>query len=96
MDATVGGKALASPPAGAVVAKLTVFTNPIRYVRDTAAVTAAMGHYATDKDRILLIGREEITGFRAIREGGSDAVVIVSYYEGTYDASDIALLAAGL
>jgi hypothetical protein len=79
-----------------VVAKLTVFAQPIRYTRDTTTPTATLGHYATDKGRILLIGQEEIRGFRAIREGGADATVVYSFYEGTYGPDDIALLAAGL
>lgn len=79
-----------------VVAKLTVFAQPIRYTRDATTPTATLGHYATDKDRLLLVGQDEIRGFKAIREGGADAAVVYSFYEGAYGPDDIALLAAGL
>lgn len=94
---TVGAAAvaLASPPARAVAAKITVHAQPIRYTRDTTTPTAALGHYATNTNRLLLIGQEEIRGFKAIREGATDATLTVSYYEGTYGPDDIALLAAG-
>lgn len=98
VDNTAGGVPLATSAAkdAATFAVLTVHSQPIRYVKDAAVVTTAMGHYATDKDVIVLRDQQQIDNFRAIREGGTNATVSVSYFEGTPDEVDLAMLAAGL
>jgi hypothetical protein len=78
---------LSSPPRGANMAILTVHSHPIRFLVDGTTPTTSLGHYAADKYEIVL-KRTEISNFKAIREGGTDATITVSYFSGSPDPDD--------
>lgn len=64
----------------AVIAIVTVETNPARFRVDGLNPTSSVGHAVTDKDQIEVCGTEAIRAFRAIRSGASDSTFRVTYY----------------
>ena len=67
------------PPDGAIGAAITVEDAAIRFWRNGVDPTATDGHKISAGGEFLLQSAEEIAGFRAIREGDTDAVIQVSY-----------------
>lgn len=66
----------------AVSAFISVESQPIRWTVDgTAPVATTTGHKATDTDTITLNGIDAITKFRAIRDGGTNATIHVTYFK---------------
>ena len=68
-------------PASATRAIVVVKSQPLRFWVDGSTPTTVAGMYAND-DYIIYLYKSEITKFRAIREGGTDAVANVTFYEG--------------
>lgn len=67
-----------TPPA--VGAHITVDTAPIRWRDDGGDPSSSVGHFATPtQPPIILDTPARLAGFRAIRQGASDAKVRVSY-----------------
>jgi|CXWL01.1.fsa_nt_gi hypothetical protein len=83
VDSTAGGVALT---AATIIpfnrAVLTVETAAIRYTVDGTAPTTAVGHLAQPGDVIKLAGNDELTRFRAIRQGGVSGTIMASYGTG--------------
>jgi len=79
IDDTAGGKTLTVPTA-ARAALITVYGAPIRFWTDGTAPTNATGHRADVYDQIELPNRKELVNFKAIREGGTNATLEVTYY----------------
>jgi hypothetical protein len=70
----------ASVPA-AKSAKISVETNPIRYTLDgSVPLAGSIGHPVAAGAEIVLRSEEEIRAFQAIRTGGSDAFLEVTYF----------------
>jgi hypothetical protein len=58
-------------------------TNGFRYTFDgTAPEASTTGHLAAGSSSFTIIGFNAIQNFKAIREGGSDAVIHVTYFAG--------------
>ncbi|HEX6038902.1 hypothetical protein [Longimicrobium sp.] len=64
----------------AVLAVVSVQSAAIRYRDDGLAPTSSVGHPVAADTVIVVCGRAAVLGFRAIRSGGSDATLDVSYY----------------
>jgi hypothetical protein len=64
----------------AAFAIITVESNPLRYRIDGTAPTSIEGHAATDGGFLTVCGITAIKNFSAIRSGGTDAKVRVTYY----------------
>ena len=83
VDNTAGGVALT---AATIIpfnrALLTVETAAIRFTADGTAPTTAIGHLAQPGDVIKLAGNDELTRFRAIRQGGVSGTIMASYGTG--------------
>jgi hypothetical protein len=79
---TVSTTALALPsiPKGAQYAIVYINAQPVRYRDDGTAPTASVGMPAVSGTTIELVSAESIRNFRAIRSGGTDAELNVSYY----------------
>jgi hypothetical protein len=78
---TVSTTALAlTIPAGASRAVLVVEDQPLRYRDDAVAPTASVGMLCVATTRFELESRESMIGFKAIRSGGTNSVLSVSYY----------------
>lgn len=78
-------KGLASVPAGATVAVITVEVDAVRFTLDgtTPTVTAdtGLGHTADAGDVVILTGNQEINAFRVINETASNnAELRVTYF----------------
>ena len=58
---------------------ITVETAPVRFQVDGTLPTAAVGHQLDAGDTLSLDSRTQLTNFKAIRTGGTDAVLSVSY-----------------
>lgn len=67
-------------PRVAMTAKIYVRTASIVFKRDTGTPTATEGFQANQDDIIVLNSRAELDGFRAVRQGGTDATVDIEYY----------------
>lgn len=80
IDDTSGGVGL-TPPAAARAAVISVVTAPLRFWTDGSAPTAAQGLQANPGDLIVLQTRDEVTGWKAIRESSTTSAVInVQYF----------------
>lgn len=56
-------------------------TNSFRWTVDgTAPVASTTGHLAAGSSSFTVTGFDAISNFKAIREGGSDAVIHVTYF----------------
>lgn len=78
---SIGGTAATYNPTGgpgAVEALVQVEAQPIRW-SVASTPTAAIGHAAIDTNQIRLCDGD-IATFRAIRSGGTDAVLRITYY----------------
>jgi len=83
VDSTAGGVGLtAATIAGTNRALLTVETAAIRYTVNGTAPTTAVGHLAQPGDVIKLESQDELTKFRAIRQGGVSGTIMASYGAG--------------
>jgi hypothetical protein len=72
--------ALANIPPAAIYADIIVEAQSIRTRDDGIAPTSSVGMLYAAADRIALHSRREINQFRAIRSGGTDAVLNISFY----------------
>lgn len=68
-------------PAGAQRAVVVVEAQPLRYRDDGTAPTASVGMLCVAATRFDIESREALLAFRAIRSGGTDSVLSVSYYK---------------
>lgn len=60
---------------------ITVSAQPLRWTVDgTNPVAATTGHYAAAGTEIFLSGYGNILGFKAIRDGGTDSSIQVTYF----------------
>jgi hypothetical protein len=64
----------------AVKVLVTVESNPIRIRLDGTAPTASVGHLLNAGDSYLVEGEGNVTNFRMIRQSGTDATVMCSYF----------------
>ena len=67
-------------PRTAMAAEIYVRTASIVFKKDSGTPTATEGFQANADDIILLNSRDELDGFRAVRQGGTDATVDVMYF----------------
>lgn len=73
---------LASVPAGASRAIVTVEAQPLRYTEDGVTTpTASVGTLCVAETRFELESRQAILNFKAIRSGGTDSAISVNYYK---------------
>lgn len=82
-DSAVGFTAGTRQPTsalGAQAALVTVETQPIRIRMDGTDPTATVGHLLQDTDALVITGPNNVIKFRAIRDGGSDATILVTYF----------------
>lgn len=79
---TVSTTAVALPtiPANASAARITGEAQAMRYRYDGGAPTATAGHELAASGVVELEGRSQITAFLAIRAGGTDGTVRVTYF----------------
>jgi hypothetical protein len=68
------------PSTAPTMAIVSVESNPIRFRIDGTNPTSSVGHAAVDTNYIQLCGTKDVTSFRAIRSGASDATIRVTYY----------------
>ena len=83
VDGTTGGVSMTVPTA-ANKAVITVRTAPIRYLDDSTAPTATLGHVLEPGDRLTYMDadyKKALSQFRAIRTGSTSGVIDVSYYD---------------
>lgn len=78
IDNTSGGIGLTAPT-GARSAVIQVLTANIRFCLDGTPPTTSLGIQVGDGDWVVLNTPEEITGFKAIREGSTSGVLQVHY-----------------
>lgn len=80
---TVSTTAVAIPtiPAGATRAVVVVEAQPLRYRDDGTNPTASVGMLCVAATRFELESRASILAFKAIRSGGTDSVLSVSFYK---------------
>ena len=71
---------LTTIPSGAHAAHITVHEQRVRYLYDGSTPTASFGHSGIVDEKIDLENRQKLTGFRIIREGGTDAKITVTYH----------------
>lgn len=67
-------------PTSAMVGEIYVRTASIVFKRDTGTPTATEGFQANVADIIVLNSRDELDGFRAVRQGGTDATLDVEFF----------------
>jgi hypothetical protein len=61
---------------------VTVHAQPLRYTFDgTNPVAATTGHYAAAGAEIFIGGYQNIKNFKAIRDGGTDSSIGVTYFK---------------
>lgn len=60
-------------------AVITIELAQIRYTYDGTTPTSSVGHLCNPFDVITLIGSDNITNFRAIRAGSTNATIKVTY-----------------
>jgi hypothetical protein len=65
-----------------VYALLQVLTNSINFTLDGTTPTASVGYLAAANDLIHLNSFQEIKAFQAIRNGGADGAIEVTYFYG--------------
>lgn len=58
---------------------ITIESAQIRWRYDGGAPTASVGHLNNPFDTIILVGRTNISNFRAIRAGSTDATIRVTF-----------------
>ncbi len=58
---------------------ITIQSAQVRYRYDGTSPTASIGHLCNPFDVITLIGSDNISNFKAIRAGSTDAVISVTY-----------------
>lgn len=63
----------------AIFATVTLDDYPIRYRLDGSDPTASVGHILNPGLHVILVGKNNIKNFRAIRQGQNDAIINVSY-----------------
>lgn len=68
-------------PAGASRAVVIVEAQPIRYRDDKTDPTASVGMLCAAGLRFEIDSRQSMLAFKAIRQGGTDGVLNVSYYK---------------
>jgi hypothetical protein len=81
--AAIGFTAATFKPSGqtpAAYAYVTVETNGIRWRTDGSDPTSSVGHALAAGGTLELAGKTELTNFRAIRSGGADAALKVTFY----------------
>lgn len=61
---------------------ISVEAQPIRYRVDGSNPTSAVGHPAVANDQLEVCGISAVTNFRAIRSGGTDSSLSVTFYTG--------------
>lgn len=76
--------ALTTIPASAQAAHISVHEQRLRFYYDGSTPTATSGHVGIVDREIDLESREEVTNFKAIREGGTDARISVTYHLRSY------------
>ena len=62
-------------------AVVVVEAQPLRYRDDGTDPTATVGMLAVAETRFDIESREALDAFKAIRDGGTDAVLSISYYK---------------
>lgn len=63
-------------------ALITVHAQPLRYTLDgTNPVAATTGHYAAVGTELFIKGYGNVKNFKAIRDGGTDAAIGVTYFK---------------
>ena len=80
VDDSAGGRVLPSIPAGAVAAVCRLETEQVRFTLDGTAPTSSAGKTLEVGELLTLDSREELTGFLAIRTGGSSGVLDIDYF----------------
>lgn len=75
----VAQTAAARAAAGHNVARIDVDTTAIRFRFDGGDPTSSVGHNAAAGTSFLLHGAQRIGNFRAIRNGGSDAILRITF-----------------
>lgn len=60
-------------------AVITITGAQIRYTYDGTTPTSSVGHLVNPFDVITIIGSDNISNFKAIRAGSSDAIISVTY-----------------
>ena len=81
-DLTVAATALgftAATYGNANYASILVESAPIRFRLDGGTPTASVGDTLEAKDRLVLEGREELVGFRAIRRDSTSATLRANF-----------------
>lgn len=79
---TVGVAAVGlTVPSGAQRAVVVVEAQPLRYRDDGTDPTALIGMLCVATTRFDIESREALLAFKAIRSGGTDSVLSVSYYK---------------
>jgi len=68
-------------PSGAAYGVIDVEGAGIRYRVDNTAPTTTEGHAVADGGELTICGGEALKQFKAIRSGGSDATLRVSYFK---------------
>lgn len=68
-------------PVGAQRAVMVVEAQPLRYRDDGTDPTATVGMLAVATTRFDIESREALLAFKAIRDGGTNATLSVSYYK---------------
>lgn len=69
----------AAPTRSAQFATISVESNPLRYRLDGTDPDASTGHLLAAGDVLFLSSYDDIANFKAIRQGGSDSTIMVSY-----------------
>ena len=68
-------------PSGAQRAVVVVEAQPLRYRDDGTNPTASVGMLCVAATRFDIESREALLAFKAIRSGGTDSVLSISYYK---------------
>ena len=81
----VGAAAVGIPQLGTYIdgAVITVENAAIRFTVDGTVPTATIGHTMGIGDTIFLEGRDDVIKFKAIRAGGVDGLLQITYTEGS-------------
>lgn len=67
-------------PKGAVRVVITVEAQPLRWRDDGTSPTATVGLLELAGSRFEIYGKEALLAFEAIRDGGTDSVLTMSFY----------------
>lgn len=64
----------------ATAAVVQAVTNPIFYTMDGSTPSSTNGKRLQQDEELPIAGHQKIKDFRAVRDGGVDAVIDISYY----------------